>query len=1116
VKKLLFYFLLIIWFNLFSNQIAERLYFESDPIPVDSLINRNPLDFSSDFFGIEMRDFNLPRGYESKYRFNCRFPVIDQVANNPLYLVEWLKTNYSNLRDLQKNKTKTYLESVITLLDGVKPDTPEFEIGKELVTELLAFKDSLATTGFSPEYRIALENLFGSCMLIYSFQSKALEKLSGNDLEFLQDNPGYYLLPDGKSIPFLTGDNSSQQKYIKIIRKVNYEYIFAASILLQKASEKYLSSIQELEEKSFYPSDTILPTRFIYEAEFGRFVIADEDNDIHNTDAAVLIDLGGNDIYKNNAGSNYPGNNFFSLQIDHRGNDIYSARETEFVQGFGFLGTGILYDLAGNDRYNGLRFAQGSGICGIGLLWDRQGDDAYYCNAFCQGAGMFGAGILLDDKGHDKYDCATLGQGAATTLGLGILSDLDGNDRYLLSSGLMKESLGILPGYGQGGALSFRDFPWNKSFTAYGGIGLLFDDSGNDSYKTEGWCDQGGSYIMSLGALYDNSGDDEYFCNTGQGSGIHITNAILIDRSGNDKYHGNFRAGGSGGDRSPGIFLEYGGDDEYYSKTSSYGTGVKPFSYSLFVDFKGNDLYQCSQPAAEITFNNWDSYGGVWPESEAHLWPYSMCFDLGGEDDYQVRNRKNNSYRHSFGHGIHIDMTWSDTLELIGKVEPPLPEYEEFNPNWGLRDSIYCNLIEALDTNSLFSRFQLIGEISDQKSEIIGFICEALKKSDNKQLNRDLMEALHHFYIENRIPQNSISHLISLLNARDEEVRLLTAQDLGNWKIHPAEQNLWQVLEKEKAAQVRRFALGALRKLDSWQKPDLIKEISLNDESADVRRNAVYMFSENAVDFQDYFEKSDRFINDVDASVRIAYIRGIGEMKKRDLIPSEMSSEILRFLYYYADQLSHDIYLQRAIGEVLAWFGEIRGVEMLISSLSFPSIDAFENYNHNIPNTIAGLVNHDFSEPERYDKQIWQDWFAENGEKVDLKYNIGMLEELKKLSADIDQKDADKKIRRYEIFLEQYPESVRVKKDLANLFNREAWEKVTSERDLEFYDPDLGLYYALRAVELDPSLNHLDTLAEAYLAFGLEIESRELCERVLEDYPENEMFLKRIEALSEQ
>jgi hypothetical protein len=110
---------------------------------------------------------------------------------------------------------------------------------------------------------------------------------------------------------------------------------------------------------------------------------------------------------------------------------------------------------------------------------------------------------------------------------------------------------------------------------------------------------------MSLGALVDESGNDHYSSGSGQGSGIHITNAILIDKDGHDIYEGRFRSGGSGGDRTPSFLIDYHGNDTYKSNRANYAAACKPFAIALFIDYEGNDIYICPNPEGPITMNNW-------------------------------------------------------------------------------------------------------------------------------------------------------------------------------------------------------------------------------------------------------------------------------------------------------------------------------------------------------------------------------------------------------------------------------------------------------------------------------------------------------------------------------
>ncbi|MBM3323714.1 hypothetical protein FJY69_09600, partial [candidate division WOR-3 bacterium] len=572
-----------------------------------------------------------------------------------------------------------------------------------------------------------------------------------------------------------------------------------------------------------------------FDTPFGPAVIAGYGNDRYARNAALLIDLGGNDTYQNNAGG-CERSGGVAVCIDHAGNDRYEAADSSYVQGFGFLGVGMLVDLAGNDVYRAKHFSQGVGILGIGALWDKSGSDTFSAHAFCQGAGAFGFGTLLDDAGSDVYDCATMGQGSATTLGMGVLSDLEGNDKYRLAVDSTKDVLGGIPGCGQGGALSFRAYPWEKKLTAYGGVGMLVDDKGNDDYVSNGWNSQGGSYIMSLGALVDNEGNDHYKCGTGQGSGIHVTNAILIDKKGDDVYEGGFRAGGSGSDRSPGFLIDYDGNDVYKSATSSYGTGCKPFSYSLFIDYKGDDQYICEKPKGAVLMNDWHSFGGVWPESDPNAWPYAISLDLGGKDRYDVRNRANNSETHSFGHGIHLDMEWKGG-EVIGRVEP-LPGLTSALIRPGVRRSTGWFRECFWYDYEPFARFRGVGLVADSGPGLLKEV-KHLASTSSASFTRDAMECIHRWLAQGAIDDTLLPGILGLLQSQSVEVRRTFADDLGLWKVRVAEDDLVQTAEWDPDAQVRRFALRSLLRLESVKALPIARKLATEDTSEDVRRMAV-------------------------------------------------------------------------------------------------------------------------------------------------------------------------------------------------------------------------------------------------------------------------------------
>jgi hypothetical protein len=718
-----------------------------------------------------------------------------------------------------------------------------------------------------------------------------------------------------------------------------------------------------------------------------------------------------------------------------------------------------------------------------------------------QGAGILGLGMLLDSAGEDFYDGATLCQGGGTTLGLGVLSDLKGDDRYHLNVGAGKDKLGGLAGYGQGGGVSFRPYPWRGKMTAYGGVGLLHDGAGNDRYRSKGWCDQGGSYIMSLGALVDDAGNDHYSCGTGQGSGIHITNAILIDRAGHDVYEGGFRTGASGSDRSPGILIDYAGNDVYKPRTSSYGTGCKPFCVSLFIDYKGNDVYECANPKGPILMNNWDSFGGVWPESSPHLWPHAICLDLGGKDDYKVRNRKNDSERHSFGHGIHLDMEWTGG-DVIGKVENPLPPYEKI----ALPDAVLASpagrWIGELKHPDTFRRFQAVGRIVEAGTVAVPALAEALRGSEHRPFNRDVLECLHILFARGAVGEKEVPHLIPLLGAKDPEVRTLVADDFGVWKTPAAEKALLECVKSDAVASVRWFALRSLITLESREGLALAKDLVLRDPSEDVRRTAV-LYVRRVRDETDPFPFLAGILEkDAAASVKVAAAEGIGDLGDPRGVEVLLNAA-----------KSYDVYLQRAAGKGLAKLHQVEGIEILIRSLSFPSIDAFYNYNRNVPNFLESFTGHEFPEKERYKQSKWRAWFEKNRDKIDLKANMESAKAFTALEKELQGVEGEKRIEKLEAFLSKHSENRRAEKALARVLNQVAWDKVTAPKGSENFDPVGGLKYATRCVELDPHPNYVDTLAEAYLASGDLEKSAAVCRAELKKKPGQRMFLDRLERI---
>jgi hypothetical protein len=1100
----------------------KQSWFLSDPAPEEITPVGNPLDWVGARIGLDVRNFELPRAYENDYRFVCRFPIIDAVANRPLYMKQWTEDYSEALLRAQREHGLGSVGLGLEILTGDPELSPTYgRSDPNNAKQNLA--DSLAKSHFTIKYQAAVLDLYtayhraGVAIRYYN------SHLSADDSAYFAQNPVAFLLPDGEKLTDLTGNTAHQYEYINRLRNAELYQIFCAGEGLADAVAKYIVATRSFGATDFWTDTTYSRTSFVIKKDYLKVTISGAGDDIHDSDARFLIDLGGDDSYTNNAGGAV---GRAAICIDHSGNDVYDAKDRRYVQGCGVFGVGILADLQGDDRYTARHFAQGAGIAGVGVLYDGAGDDTYSGHGFTQGAAMFGLGMLMDDNGDDTYDCATLSQGGAACMGLGILSDLAGDDKYRLATDSTKNAFNSLPGYGQGGALSFRPSPWRGKFTPYGGVGMLIDGSGDDDYVTNGWCDQGGSYIMSLGSLYDGGGNDHYKANTGQGSGIHITNAILIDKSGDDFYEGGFRTGGSGGDRSPGFLIDYAGNDTYQSNSSSYGTGVKPFAVSLMIDYSGDDKYITSNPVGPILFNCWDSFGGVWPESAPNLYPWAICLDLGGKDDYQVRNRANNSIRHSFGHGLQVDMEWQGG-DVIGRVDNPLESYpyvkRDFYP-WNIdlwsednymgerlplsssaaraRTGYY---LRALHNPNLFVRFEWIGIVSRDTTLLRDLLTEVTSNrplsQDSVQFNRDFLEIVHTYLIEKRFPESLLPVFAKLLNAPDPEVRTIIADDIGAFGLKSCDDALVKALD-DPEPQVRRFAYRSLMALKSNKGLKKAKVAVKKDASEDVRRLALVYLTSEADKSSLYPILSDRLGSDDASSVKVAAADGLGRLGNREALPAIRQAV-----------QSYDVYVKRAAAKALCELGEVEGIGFLIESLSFPSIDAFYNYDYNVPNFIATYAGYDLPEPDRFEQNKWREWFAANREKIDLKENVAASKAFAELQDSLRGAPDEKLIELLEGFLKLHPGNRNAAGTLAAQLNRIAWDMATAPSGTPRFNPRQAIIYSERSVELVNDPNYWDTLAESYFAAGLMKESAKICNEQLLKSPGNRMFLDRLEKI---
>ncbi len=340
--------------------------------------------------------------------------------------------------------------------------------------------------------------------------------------------------------------------------------------------------------------DIIKLCEFIIEADIEIIECKDTDDMIYDT-VNIIIDKGGDDIY------------FLSkpntLIIDISGNDKYIATN-DYTIACGNGGLSMIIDLDGNDYYEGKNYSTACAINGIGIINDRNGDDIYIGKTFTLAASINGFSLILDDNGNDVYLSEGFSQGFGTYQGTGIIHDRSGYDNYTVKNGIADHRENDYHAHlSQGFGYGIRDI-------ASGGVGVLYDNNGNDVYSGEYFV-QGSSYWYSMGFLCDDDGNDKYFARRySQGAGTHFTFGMLSDLNGDDIYNSWGMSQGCGHDWAIGILNDYNGDDTYISSWLSMGAG-NVCGMGILNDFNGNDTYSYKETSCGYadTTNEYHSTG---------------------------------------------------------------------------------------------------------------------------------------------------------------------------------------------------------------------------------------------------------------------------------------------------------------------------------------------------------------------------------------------------------------------------------------------------------------------------------------------------------------------------
>lgn len=440
--------------------------------------------------------------------------------------------------------------------------------------------------------------------------------------------------------PPADNDLAATDAYLTLARQTNLSFLAAGAHDLALAAQTASARLASV------PADRRFRIRFA--TVWGEVVLSGGTDDRYeDPNTFLVIDTGGKDTYVN-IPANGSARNWASVVLDRAGDDLYlsdPALATTPVAkwdgrkgggnlpgpGGALLGYSVLIDATGDDRYVTHRPGLGSGLLGFGILLDEGGTDRYDAYQNSQGYGAFGGGILEDAAGDDVYEGFSQVQGMGQTAGFGYLIDRAGNDRYVANDEVIdvpspqsaQHNVSMAQGAGNGRRADYSD---NQSLS--GGLGILFDLGGNDSYSA-GVFAQGVGYWQGIGALWDVAGDDRYLAQWyAQGASAHFAIGYLEDGDGNDRYGAPMNmAMGAGHDFGYGMLLERAGNDVYQAPNLSLGAG-NANGLGMFVDFAGDDGYEATGltlgRGAEAPANSLRSRGLC----------LGVFIDLGGTDRY--------------------------------------------------------------------------------------------------------------------------------------------------------------------------------------------------------------------------------------------------------------------------------------------------------------------------------------------------------------------------------------------------------------------------------------------------------------------------------------------------
>ncbi|MBN1551098.1 HEAT repeat domain-containing protein [bacterium] len=1042
-------------------------------------------------------DINFSDDWDDHTSSIGRNVIIDDVLNNPFYTPAFVQLYGARFNGSRGAITPSEILMTAYEMAGgnfqrfAAPEKSQKNLLESLEITHIFYKHAPLSPGtrkylteqiqaFPPGLEESLTLLCEALFETTKLREEACFLLDRTDLNAISENPLPVYPPTDSD--FLESVNENVAIHLATtlkVQKVDIPKIVYGAKILSEAIEMTRLKLQEV--KTNIPDVQNESYLFEYESPVGWIVVGSTGYNRYTKDAALIVDLGGNDVYENNAAGSLYISKGVACVIDMGGDDIYTQTR-KGTQGSGIFGVGILVDYDGNDTYIGSNWSQGSAFGGLGLLYDERGQDKYLCESWSQGAGLLGVGLNVDVDGSDSFVCGMMSQGFGSTMGFGGLINVSGDDTY--SAGESNPDMSVQWNcFAQGVGLGWYSES-KPEIMIWGGLGMLVDGQGNDRYYGQSFA-QGAAWNHALGALVDSSGDDYYDSRqNSQAFGLNYAIGLLADQSGKDVYTAHGCSQGAGFVKAGGILLDYQGDDAYRNDSGkTQGYGYPPGGFGLNIDYNGNDTYNAGE----------ESQGSVLPPASPESWPVGILINHRGADMYlidgsMIPDRKNDWTWHPDLGAVGVDTQESPTLYFADQTSASKLKHFQMKTIVELEPAD-DNDMSMLGSSDTFTRFHAISFLLSNGSVKLSAIVNTLD-AGHSEFRRTLEEAIASRLLENVSPNDIFSDLLPMLQSIDPETRRFCIERYAQYNINKAIPVIRNCLQDNEAS-VRYTAIYAIGKLQDNDAIDPLSNLVMNDLNVFCRRLAIEVLadlgSENELPiFREALRDSDR-------SVRISAAQAVAKFKDRRSIGT------LQLL-----AASNDIHLKRAAGKALVEIGHKSGIPVLIGSIDYRSMDnSADTRYRSIPDFLMEYTNEDYG----FDKESWQKWWSENERNVDLT-KLGYA---RKAFHDLYVSQhlySDRKLREnFNRLREQFPYYRGYNRYFAELF----YQRIAPFQKTESKENEFIIQLAKDNVDLDPSNpSYRLMLSEIFLHQGEFDKANQVIRTGLEYYPDHPLLEKQL------